>query len=106
MTTPVEVKPGPFTHRQRQGCWEVLVIVEGEFDEYVPCRTEQDAKALSNWRLFHHMCEFPRLYKPEEIPRVTEVERTLAALQEYGFSTAFGYRQLERFAERLRGVTT
>jgi hypothetical protein len=103
MKSRFEDKPEPFTYRRRQDCWEVLIIVEGEFKGYVRCRTEEDAIAVANWRVFQHRWEYSHVY--DELCDLSALEKTLAVLPEYGYdSRCYGYRQCRRLAERLQAV--
>ena len=87
------------------------MIMEGEFAkgesrQYVKCRTEEDAKALANLRLFLHIFENRHLYSPNEIPSATEVDKTILALENYRWANCVAYRHLKAFAAELRTPPT
>lgn len=94
-------QPGPFTYRRKVEAWEVIVIVDGKFKDYIECRTEDDAKAIANWREFQHRFTFPNLY--DDDCNVGEVQRTIKTMDEYGLNHCVGYRQLQGLEKRLRG---
>ena len=97
----VELKPGPFTYRKRPKGWEVAVIVEGNFKQDILCHTEEDARAIADWRDLQHRWAYSHVY--DDVCELSRIERTLATMDKYGLNTTFGYGQLQRFADKLRG---
>jgi hypothetical protein len=97
MKDQLERPPGPFPYRRRNDGWEVVFVFPGKVQEYIACRTEDDAKAIANFRKFRHRYAYPQSYS--DTCDIADVNKTISVLREYGFGESPGLFQLELLAE-------
>ncbi len=96
MTTPGKDHNKPFVIRPKGEKWEVVAIIDGEFQEYIICDTLERAEAVADiriiwgFRLTRQKCECAR------------VDRALDALSHAGYDEGLRiYRSLSRYRDEL-----
>jgi hypothetical protein len=102
MKFQLERPPGPFPYRRRKDCWEVVFVIGNRVQKYVACLTEDDAKAVANFRHFQHRYAYPQSYS--DVCETTDVNKTIGVLRDYGFGESPGLFQLELLAEGHTGA--
>lgn len=83
-----------FPVREREGVYEVLIVPE---DMWLPCQTEQDARAIAAASLLEDDSLSGRRTGKEF---ASELDETANALEKYGIS--FGSRSFRRRAAEAR----